>query len=116
MLTIQNYLKSLALAAATLVAAASVAFAQDTAKLSGTVVDENGEPLVGAAVMIKDSSTGTVTDLDGAFTLAVPRGATLVVSFIGFQDQEVVPGNRNNIVVTLLTDDKLLDEVMRGGG
>ena len=112
MLTIQNYLKSLALAAATLVAAASVAFAQDTAKLSGTVVDENGEPLVGAAVMIKDSSTGTVTDLDGAFTLAVPRGATLVVSFIGFQDQEVVPGNRNNIVVTLLTDDKLLDEVV----
>lgn len=112
MLTIQNYLKSLALAAATLVAAASVAFAQDTAKLSGTVVDENGEPLVGAAVMIKDSSTGTVTDLDGAFTLAVPRGATLVVSFIGFQDQEVIPGNRNNIVVTLLTDDKLLDEVV----
>lgn len=112
MLTIQNYLKSLALAAATLVAAASVAFAQDTATLSGTVVDENGEPLVGAAVMIKDSSTGTVTDLDGAFTLAVPRGATLVVSFIGFQDQEVVPGNRNNIVVTLLTDDKLLDEVV----
>ena len=112
MLTIQNYLKSLALAAATLVAAASVAFAQDTAKLSGTVVDENGEPLVGAAVMIKDSSTGTVTDLDGAFTLAVPRGATLVVSFIGFQDQEVVPGNRNNIVVTLLTDGKLLDEVV----
>ena len=112
MLTIQNYLKSLALAAATLVAAASVAFAQDTAKLSGTVVDENGEPLVGAAVMIKDSSTETVTDLDGAFTLAVPRGATLVVSFIGFQDQEVVPGNRNNIVVTLLTDDKLLDEVV----
>ena len=110
--TIQNYLKSLALAAATLVAAVSVAFAQDTARLSGTVVDENGEPLVGAAVMIKDSSTGTVTDLDGAFTLAVPRGATLVVSFIGFQDQEVVPGNRDNIVITLLTDDKLLDEVV----
>ncbi len=112
MLTIQNYLKSLALAAATLVATVSVASAQDTAKLSGTVVDENGEPLVGAAVMIKDSSTGTVTDFDGAFTLAVPRGATLVVSFIGFQDQEVVPGNRDNIVVTLLTDDKLLDEVV----
>ena len=110
--TIQNYLKSLALAAATLVAAVSVAFAQDTARLSGTVVDENGEPLVGAAVMIKDSSTGTVTDLDGTFTLAVPRGATLVVSFIGFQDQEVVPGNRDNIVITLLTDDKLLDEVV----
>ena len=110
--TFQNYLKRLALAAATLVAAASAAFAQDTAKLSGTVVDENGESLVGAAVMVKDSSTGTVTDLDGAFSLAVPRGATLVVSYIGFQDQEVVPGNRDNIVITLLTDDKLLDEVV----
>ena len=109
---IQNYLNRFALAAAALFAAASMAIAQDTAKLSGTVVDAEGEPLIGAAVMVKGSSTGTVTDVDGTFTLAVPRGATLVVSYIGFQDQEVVPGNRNNIVVTLESDDKLLDEVV----
>ena len=110
MKTAQNYLKSFVLTVTALVAAATMAFAQD--KLSGTVLDENGEPLPGAAVMVKGTSQGVVTDIDGVFSISVQRGATLVVSYIGYRDQEVLNNGRSNITVTLEPDDKLLDEVV----
>ncbi|MBQ7709304.1 MAG: TonB-dependent receptor [Bacteroidales bacterium] len=109
MKTARIYLKRLVLAAAMLLTA-SVALAQN--KLSGTVVDENGDPLPGAAVLVKGTSNGTVTDADGSFILSVPAGATLTVSFIGYIDQDVTPGNRNNISIALEPDNKLLDEVV----
>ena len=109
MKTARIYLKSLVLAAMML-SGISVAMAQN--KLSGTVVDENGDPLPGAAVLIKGTSDGTVTDADGAFSLSVPNGATLTVSFIGYTDQDVVPGNRTSIDIALEPDDKLLEEVV----
>ena len=87
------------------------AFAQN-ARVSGVVSDENGEPLMGAAVIVKGTTTGTTTGLDGDFTLEYPQGATLTVSFIGYLERDVAPGNRSHIEVSLEPDTKLLDEVV----
>ena len=56
---------------------------QRNIKVSGTVVDSHGEPIIGASVVVKGTSNGTITDLDGNFTLEVPTGAILVVSYVG---------------------------------
>ncbi|CCH02463.1 TonB-dependent receptor plug [Fibrella aestuarina BUZ 2] len=82
--------------------------------VKGRVLDELGKPIPGATLLVKGTtSTGTVTDADGAFTLNVPDGAgTLVVSSIGFTAQEVAIDNRSSIDVTLKTDVKSLSEVV----
>lgn len=65
------------------------AFAQKI-NCTGTVLDEQGEPVIGASVVQKGNSTvGTVTDLDGRFTLSVDPGSTLVISYIGYDTREV---------------------------
>ena len=64
---------------------------QATKKITGTVVDAMG-PVIGASVMEKGTSNGTITDLDGNFTLNVKPGATIVVSFIGFETQQIAVG------------------------
>ena len=61
---------------------------QATKKIKGTVVDATG-PVIGASIMEKGTSNGTITDLDGNFTLNVNPGASIVVSFIGFETQEI---------------------------
>jgi len=81
-------------------------------KVSGTVTDENGEPIPGATVVIEGSTTGTVTDIDGKFSLDVPDGAVLLISFIGYQTQRIDPGNQSNLAITLLEDATSLDEVV----
>ena len=83
-----------------------------TGKVTGTVLDENGEPLMGAGVVIKGTSNGTLTGVDGDFSLDVPQGATLTVSFIGYLDGEIVPGTRTHVEIQLEPDTKLLDEVV----
>ena len=81
------------------------------ANVSGTVVDETGEPLIGATVLVKGTANGTATDLDGNFTLKAPQGATLTVSYVGYQPKEVkVNGTQLNI--TMAEDTALLDEVV----
>ena len=87
----------------------STAFAQ--VRVSGTVRDEGGEPLTGAGVIEKGTTNGVVTDLDGKYVITVPEGATLVVSFIGFTEQEITarPGV---IDVTLVEDQNMLDDVV----
>lgn len=77
---------------------------------SGKVTDQNGEPVIGANVLIKGTDQGTVTDLDGNFSIEAEMGATLVVSFVGFVTQEVVL-NANNITIKLESDATLLEEV-----
>ena len=58
-------------------------------QMQGTVVDEQGEPVIGASVVLKsDRTKGTVTDMNGKFTLSAPDGATFVFSFVGFKTQE----------------------------
>ncbi len=83
-----------------------------TGKVTGTVLDENGEPLMGAGVVIKGTSNGTLTGVNGDFSLDVPQGATLTVSFIGYLDGEIVPGTRTHVEIRLEPDTKLLDEVV----
>ena len=63
----------------------SVTIQQQVGKLQGTVVDGNGEPVIGATVKVKGAKGGTVTDLDGHFSLDASKGATLEVSYIGYK-------------------------------
>ena len=89
----------------------SVAGIQQTKKVTGTVQDTQG-PVIGASIVEKGTSNGTVTDLDGNFTLNVNPGATLVVSYIGYKTQNVVVGGNSTFNVKMASDDKSLDEVV----
>lgn len=80
--------------------------------VSGTVVDDSGFGLPGVNILVIGSSTGTVSDLDGAYNLSAPEGATLRYSFIGFQSQEIAVNGRSVIDVTLGNDAGLLNEVV----
>lgn len=83
---------------------------QNAVTVRGSVKDANGEPIVGASIVEKgNTSNGSVTDLNGNYTLHVRRGARLVVSYIGFQSQEV-PASQSTI--TLQEDNKSLNEVV----
>lgn len=86
--------------------------AQQTKKITGTVVDATGEPIVGASVIQKGTSNGTITDIDGKFTLNVPSGSTVVVSYIGYAGKEFPIGSQQNYSVTLSEDSKNIDEVV----
>lgn len=86
---------------------------QQSLLLKGVVVDATGEPIIGANVVQKGTSNGTITDIDGNFTLNVPAKAVLTISFIGYQTQEVALKNsETHIKVTLKDDFELLDEVV----
>lgn len=101
------------LAFAVLTCFSMVAVAQESRNVSGQVLDEGGEPIPGVNVLLVGTSIGTVTDLDGFYQLsAVPPGATLSFSFIGFQTQETTIGNRPEINIILLEDMGLLNEVV----
>ena len=82
-------------------------------EITGTVVDQTGEPVIGATVMEKGTSNGTVTDFDGNFTLKVNAGATLVISYIGYANQELPAAPGMNI--TLSEDANELAEVVVTG-
>lgn len=80
--------------------------------VSGTVLDKGGEPLPGVTISIQGTTVGTVTDLDGRYTISAPEGATLVFSFIGFERQAVPIGGKSLINITLNEDISSLDEVV----
>ncbi len=81
-----------------------------TGKATGTVTDSNGEPLIGATVMLKGTKKGAATDLDGKFAIDAPVGSTLVISYVGSKTQEVkVTGAPINVKLSGTTD---LDEVV----
>ena len=80
-------------------------------KITGTVTDAMG-PVIGANVLEKGTTNGVITDIDGNFTLNVQPGATIVVSFIGYQPQEIVVGNQTSFKIQLKEDTELLDEVV----
>ena len=79
-------------------------------RVQGMVVDEAGEPVIGATVTVKGSSQGTVTDIDGNFTISAPANGTLVVSYVGYVPQEVPVSS--DVRVVLAEDRELLDEVI----
>lgn len=82
-------------------------------QVQGTVVDESGEPVIGATIQIKGTSQGTVTDIDGNFTLSAREGGTLVVSYVGMQAQEVPVSA--NVRVVLVSDIRTLSELVVTG-
>lgn len=85
--------------------------AQDAIVVRGTVTDHTGMPLVGVNVVVKGATIGTVTDIDGHFDLPnVPKGATLLFSYIGYKSQEVKALEK--LTITLSEDNELLDEVV----
>ena len=94
-----------------LVVAAVSANAQSH-KVSGVVSSTTGESLIGAGVLVKGTTTGTVTGIDGSYSLQVPDGATLVFSCIGYNDAEYVPGPKSTLNVVLEEDLKILEEAV----
>ena len=81
--------------------------------VSGIVKDVTGEPLPGVNIMEKGTTNGTITDVDGKFTLSVKgTNAVLTVSFVGYASQEVSVKGKRNLDVTLKEDTELLDEVV----
>lgn len=84
-------------------------------KVSGTIVDENNEPLIGVTLMVKGASAGTVTNLDGNYTIQAPENGTLVVSYIGYENQEIKVNRRNRINVRMNPSAVALDEVVVTG-
>lgn len=86
--------------------------ASKTNKITGVVKDANGEPIIGANITVKGQSIGTITDIDGRFTLDVPAGAVLQASFIGFTSQDIEVGNQRELAIALKEDTEMLDEVV----
>lgn len=91
---------------------AGVHATQQSSTCKGVVIDATGEPVIGASVLVKGTTTGTITDFDGNFEIPnVSKGATLVISFVGYKSQEVV-WNGQALNITLEDDSALLDEVV----
>ncbi len=79
-------------------------------QVRGTVVDEAGIPIIGATIQVKGTGQGTVTDLDGQFSLSAPANSTLVISYVGLVTQEVAAAPNVNVI--LMSDTELLDEIV----
>lgn len=80
--------------------------------VSGTVVDQDGQPIPGVTISIQGTGTGTATDINGNYSLSVPEGATLVFSYIGFETQSIEIGSRTIIDLTMTEDLASLEEVV----
>ena len=85
---------------------------QQNKLITGTVTDKNGEPIIGANIVVKGTTLGTITDLDGNYSLEVPANAVLQVSYIGYNTQTIPVNNQKTINVKLQEDSKNLDEVI----
>ena len=99
-----------------IIAAMATSFALNmnaqSVKVTGTVVDSNNEPVIGAYIKVKGSSKGAVTDLDGHYTIDADKNATLVISYVGMANQEEKVGNRSQINFVLKDDANDLNEVV----
>ena len=85
---------------------------QQSKLVKGKVVDKNGEPIIGANVVVKGTTNGTITDIDGNFSLEVSGNAQLAISYIGYAAQEVAVNNQTNLTIRLAEDSEALDEVV----
>lgn len=87
-------------------------YAQQLA-ITGRVLDSKKEPLIGVTILLKGSANGTVTDIDGNFSIKALKGETLVVSYIGYKTQEILlSSDKTTMTVELLEDSEMLDEVV----
>ena len=92
---------------------AMASVAQQTIKVSGQVVDQGGEPLIGATVKVKGATSGSITDFDGNFSMDVAPDATLVISYVGYKDREFAVRGRADLgQIQLDSDDNVLEQVV----
>ena len=106
---------SSALAGFTLCPTTAMASVQQdqTIKVSGQVVDQDGEPLIGATIKLKNAQTGVITDFDGNFTIDAPANGTLVVSYVGYKDREIAVRGRAIIEkIQMESDAMMLEQVV----
>lgn len=87
-------------------------YAQNTDIISGRVSSSIGEPMIGASVMVKGTTNGTITDLDGNFKVEASSTATLIISYVGYVTQEVQIAGRKAVNITLKEDTGLLEEIV----
>lgn len=87
------------------------AFAQSV-MVKGVVKDTSGEAIIGASVLEKGTTNGTITDFDGNFALNVSKNAVLVVSFVGYKNEEISVAGKSSLKITLKEDSKALEEVV----
>src|SRR5699024_7651813 len=81
--------------------------------VTGIVTDQEGEPLIGVNIQVKNSSKGTATDFDGRFSLDdIDENAILVISYVGYQTREIPVSGRSNLEIVMTSDSQLLDEVV----
>jgi len=85
---------------------------QDAKSVTGTVTDENGEPIIGASVLVKDTKKGTITNYEGSFSLDTDANVVLVISYIGYTSKEIKLNGQSHINVKLEEDTQNLDEVV----
>lgn len=91
----------------------SPAFAQEGKKITGHVVDDTNEPLIGASILVVGTSTGVITDLDGNFNIIVPSGATaLQISYVGYETVTVPVPSGNTVNVKMKSDAQMLSDVV----
>ena len=104
-------LKRLVLPVLFLVLCVPFVLAQEPAKVTGKVIDDTGEPMIGVSVQVKGTSHGAITDIDGNYSVNVEPGATLIFSYVGYlaQEHKAKPGTLN---VTLREDTETLDELV----
>ena len=81
-------------------------------KITGRVVDENGQPAIGANIIVSGTTQGASADIDGKFTLSVKKNATLIVSYLGYKTQEVKVGAQTDFQIKLQPDANIMDEVV----
>ena len=91
----------------------ATALAQNKISASGTVIDDTGQPVIGATVMEKGTTNGTVTDIDGHFQLQTTDGSTLVISYVGYTTQEVKEGT--DLKLELKPENTQLNEIVVTG-
>ncbi|MFK1944667.1 carboxypeptidase-like regulatory domain-containing protein, partial [Bacteroides fragilis] len=86
---------------------------KNTVLVSGTIVDTAGDPIIGANIKLKGAQgTGTITDVEGNFKLEVPTNGVLIVSFIGYQQQEVAVNGKTMLKIKMAEDAEMIDEVV----
>jgi TonB-linked SusC/RagA family outer membrane protein len=91
---------------------AAPTFTNEIKRITGTISDVSGETIIGASVAVKGTSVGTVTDVNGRFSIDAPAGATLLVSYIGYVPQETKLGESSNVQIVIKEDNQSLDEVV----
>lgn len=89
-----------------------ILMAQTTNTVNGIVLDEAAMPLIGANVLIKGTKTGTITDVDGSFSIPVRENATLVISFLGYKTEEIMVQDKKELKITLVESANIMDEVV----